>query len=144
MVMPESSVDFYVVGIGASAGGLEALEKFFGSAPLDGGMAYVVVQHLSPDHKSLMEDLLSKRTELPVLVAEDGMPVEPNHVYLIPPKQSISIFHRKLFLTERESGQLYLPIDIFFHSLAQDLEDKAIGVILSGTGSDGARGLRAI
>lgn len=144
MVAPESSVDFYVVGIGASAGGLEALEKFFGSAPLDGGMAYVVVQHLSPDHKSLMADLLSKRTELPVLVAEDGMPVEPNHVYLIPPKQSISIFHRKLFLTERESGQLYLPIDIFFHSLAQDLEDKAIGVILSGTGSDGARGLRAI
>ena len=136
--------DFYVVGIGASAGGLEALEKFFSNTPTDSNLAYVVIQHLSPDYKSLMADLLSKRTELPVLVAEDGMPVEPNHVYLITPKQSITIFHRKLFLTERESGQLYLPIDIFFHSLAQDLEDKAIGVILSGTGSDGARGLRAI
>jgi two-component system CheB/CheR fusion protein len=139
-----SSTDFYVVGIGASAGGLEALEKFFSNTPTDSNLAYVVIQHLSPDYKSLMSDLLSKRTELPVLVATDGMPVEPNHVYLIPPKQSITIFHRKLFLTERESGQLYLPIDIFFHSLAQDLEEKAVGVILSGTGSDGARGLRAI
>jgi len=144
MVAPGLSEDSYVVGIGASAGGLEALEKFFSNAQPDSGMAYVVIQHLSPDYKSLMADLLSRRTELPVLVAQDGMPVEPNHVYLIPPKQSITIFHRKLFLTERESGLLYLPIDIFFQSLAQDLEEKAIGVILSGTGSDGSRGLRAI
>ncbi len=144
MSTPPALKDFYVVGIGASAGGLDALEKFFSNAPSDGGMAYVVIQHLSPDYKSLMADLLSKRTDMPVLVAEDGMPVEPNHVYLIPPKQSITIFHRKLFLTEREQGQLYLPIDIFFQSLAQDLEEKAVGVILSGTGSDGARGLRAI
>lgn len=144
MIAPKLPADFYVVGIGASAGGLDALEKFFSNAPADSDMAYVVIQHLSPDYKSLMADLLSKRTEMPVLVAEDGMPVEPNHVYLIPPKQSITIFHRKLFLTEREAGQLYLPIDIFFQSLAQDLGEKAIGVILSGTGSDGARGLRAI
>ncbi len=138
------SNDFYVVGIGASAGGLDALEKFFSNAPSDSDMAYVVIQHLSPDYKSLMADLLAKRTEMPVHVAEDGVTVEPNHVYLIPPKQSITIFHRKLFLTDRETGQLYLPIDIFFQSLAEDVEEKAIGVILSGTGSDGARGLRAI
>lgn len=144
MIAPNLSVDFYVVGIGASAGGLEALEKFFSNAQPDSGMAYVVIQHLSPDYKSLMADLLSRRTELPVLVAQDGMLVEPNHVYLIPPKQSITIFHRKLFLTDRETGLLYLPIDIFFQSLAQDLGEKAIGVILSGTGSDGSRGLRAI
>ncbi len=114
------------------------------NAPIDSNMAYVVIQHLSPDYKSLMADLRSKRTEMPVHVAEDGMPVEPNCVYLIPPKQSITIFHRKLFLTERASGLLYLPIDIFFQSLAEDVGEKAIGVILSGTGSDGARGLRAI
>lgn len=144
MTASESSVDFYIVGIGASAGGLEALEKFFSNTPSDSNMAFVVIQHLSPDYKSLMADLLAKRTDMPVLVAEDGVIVRPNHVYLIPPKQSITIFHGKLFLTERESGLLYLPIDIFFHSLAQDIEEKAIGVILSGTGSDGARGLRAI
>ena len=136
--------DFYVVGVGASAGGLDALEKFFNGAPSDGGLAYIVIQHLSPDYKSLMADLLAKRTDMPVRAAEDGMLVEPNHVYLIPPKQSITIFHRKLYLTDREQGQLYLPIDIFFQSLAEDLEERSIGVILSGTGSDGTRGIRAI
>jgi two-component system CheB/CheR fusion protein len=118
--------------------------QFFSNAPADGGLAYVVIQHLSPDYKSLMADLLAKRTDMPVQVAEDGLPVEPNHVYLIPPKQSITIFHHKLYLTERETGLLYLPIDIFFQSLAEDLGEKSIGVILSGTGSDGARGIRAI
>jgi two-component system CheB/CheR fusion protein len=136
--------DFYIVGIGASAGGLDALERFFSEAPSDSGLAFVVIQHLSPDYKSLMADLLGKRTDMPVHVAEDGMAVEPNHVYLIPPKQSLTIFHQKLYLTDRESGLLYLPIDIFFQSLADDLGEKAIGVILSGTGSDGTRGIRAI
>jgi two-component system CheB/CheR fusion protein len=136
--------EFYVVGVGASAGGLDALEKFFSSAPTDNGFAFIVIQHLSPDYKSLMADLLSKRTDMPVHVAEDGVQVEPNNVYLIPPRQSLTIFHQRLYLTERESGQLYLPIDIFFQSLADDLGEKAIGVILSGTGSDGTRGVRAI
>ena len=144
MTEPQASGDFYVVGIGASAGGLDALEKFFSEAPPDNGLAYIVIQHLSPDYKSLMADLLGKRTDMPVQVAQDGMPVEPNHVYLIPPKQSLTIFHQKLYLTDREAGQLYLPIDIFFQSLAEDLGEKAIGVILSGTGSDGTRGIRAI
>ncbi len=144
MADPNLAGDFYVVGVGASAGGLDALEKFFSGAPSDSGLAYIVIQHLSPDYKSLMADLLAKRTEMPVRVAEDGVLVEPNHVYLIPPKQSLTIFHRKLYLTDRESGQLYLPIDIFFQSLAEDLEERSIGVILSGTGSDGTRGIRAI
>jgi two-component system CheB/CheR fusion protein len=141
---PDPSPDFHVVGVGASAGGLDALEKFFSHAPADSGLAIIIIQHLSPDYKSLMADLLSKRTDMPVHVAEDGMSVEANHVYLIPPRQSLTIFHRKLYLTERESGQLYLPIDIFFQSLADDLGEKAVGVILSGTGSDGTRGIRAI
>ena len=140
----EKNDNGYIVGVGASAGGLDALEKFFGNAPSDSGLAYIVIQHLSPDYKSLMADLLGKRTEMPVLVAEDGAPVESNHVYLIPPRNSLTIFHHKLYLAERESGQLYLPIDIFFQSLADDLGEKAIGVILSGTGSDGTRGIRAI
>ncbi len=140
----EHSADFYVVGIGASAGGLEALEKFFSNMSSECGLAFVVIQHLSPDYKSLMADLLSKRTLMPVRVAQDGMAIAPNSVYLIPSKMNLTIFHRKLYLTERESEQLHLPIDIFFQSLAEDLREKAIGIILSGTGSDGTRGIRAI
>ncbi len=140
----EYSADFYVVGIGASAGGLEALEKFFSNMSSECGLAFVVIQHLSPDYKSLMADLLSKRTTMPVRVAQDGVPVEPNSVYLIPSKMNLTVFHHKLYLTERESEQLHLPIDIFFQSLAEDLREKAIGIILSGTGSDGTRGIRAI
>ena len=135
---------FHVVGVGASAGGLDALEKFLNHPFKDCGLAFVIIQHLSPDYKSLMADLLAKRTDMPVQVAADGMLVQPNNVYLIPPRQSITIFHNKLYLTERETGQLYLPIDIFFQSLADDQGEKAISVILSGTGSDGTRGIRAI
>lgn len=137
--------DFYVVGIGASAGGLEAIEAFFTKVPVDSGLAFVIIQHLSPDYKSLMPEILMKRTSLPVLTAEDGMLVEPNNVYLIPRKMNMKIFHSKLHLTEKNNLHiLNLPIDIFLHSLAEDFEDKAIGVILSGTGSDGSRGIRVI
>lgn len=139
-----SNLDFHVVGVGASAGGLDALEKFFSHIPTDCGLAFIIIQHLSPDYKSLMADLLAKRTDMPVHVAEDGASINPNNVYLIPPRQSLTIFHRQLYLTERETGLLYLPIDIFFQSLAEDIGEKAIGVILSGTGSDGTRGIRAI
>jgi two-component system, chemotaxis family, CheB/CheR fusion protein len=144
MIAEVPKSDFHIAGVGASAGGLDALERFFSHAPANSGVAYVIVQHLSPDYKSLMADLLSKRTTMPVQVAGDGMLVEPNHVYLIPPKQSLTIFHRKLYLTKREAVAVYLPIDIFLHSLAEDLEEQAIGIILSGTGSDGTRGIRAI
>ncbi|WP_441286133.1 chemotaxis protein CheB [Sorangium sp. KYC3313] len=135
----------YVVGIGASAGGLEALEHFFANIPKESGMAFVVVQHLSPDFKSLMDEILGRRTELPIHLVEDGMVVEPDHVYLIPPKKEMIISGGRLLLSERDRDQeLALPIDVFFRSLAQDCGPRAIAVVLSGGGSDGSRGIRAV
>lgn len=135
----------YIVGIGASAGGLEALERFFDNMPPDNGMAFVVVQHLSPDYRSMMVEILSKRTEMKVLEASEGVTVKPNHVYLIPRNKNMTIYHRQLFLSDKDQTRgLNLPIDIFFHSLAQDLGSCAVGIVLSGTGSDGTRGIRAI
>jgi two-component system, chemotaxis family, CheB/CheR fusion protein len=135
----------YIVGIGASAGGLEALQEFFKAAPNNTGLGFVVIQHLSPDYKSLMDELLARYTKLKIRKAEDGMLVEPNTIYLIPPRNNLTIFHGKLMLEDqgKRSG-IILPIDIFFRSLAKDFGNKAIGVILSGTGSDGTLGTRAI
>ncbi len=136
---------FRIVGIGASAGGLEALEEFFRSIPDDTQLAFVVVQHLSPDYKSLMVELLSKYTKMEVKRAEDGMEVEVNNVYLIPPRKNLKIYHGKLYLTEQDhSHGLNLPIDIFLRSLAEDQKERSIGIILSGTGSDGTLGIRAV
>lgn len=136
---------FVIVGVGASAGGLESLERMFRSMPVNIGAAYVVIQHLSPDFKSLMDELLSRYTELPIHRAEHGMLVEPNSVYLIPPKKEMIISNRRLLLTDKERGQsLSMPIDRFFRSLAQDTGKYAVGVILSGSGSDGSRGVRDI
>lgn len=135
----------YIVGIGASAGGLEALQEFFKAVPLKTGIGYVVIQHLSPDYKSLMDELLARHTKLPIKKAVDGMLVEPDTIYLIPPRKNLSVFHGKLLLEDQGSRSgLILPIDIFFRSLANDLNKKAIGIILSGTGSDGTLGTRAI
>jgi two-component system CheB/CheR fusion protein len=135
----------FVVGIGASAGGLEALERFFENVPIDSGMAYVVVQHLSPDFKSLMDEILARRTALPIQLVEDGVRVEPNHVYPIPPKKEMIISSGRLLLSERDRDQeVTLPIDVFFRSLAQDCGSHAIAVVLSGGGSDGSRGVRAV
>ncbi len=135
----------YIVGLGASAGGLEALEKFFASAPSDTGLTFIVIQHLSPDYKSLMAELLAKHTRMPVAQAVDNQRVEPDHIYLIPPKKNMLLYHGKLLLTEQESRHgLNLPIDIFLRSLAEDCAERAIGIIFSGTGSDGMRGVRAI
>ncbi|MDX8378397.1 MAG: chemotaxis protein CheB, partial [Mariprofundales bacterium] len=121
------------------------MEDFFKQAPVDSGMAFVVVQHLSPTHKSMMVELLSRNTEMPVCRVEDTMRVEPNRVYLIPPNHNLKIFHGKLLLDQQQHDRgINLPIDIFFKSLAEDQEDKAIAIILSGTGSDGARGIRTI
>ena len=135
----------YVVGIGASAGGLEALQEFFKAVPLNTGIGFVVIQHLSPDYKSLMDELLARYTKLRILKAQDGMLVEPDTIYLIPPRNNLSIFHGKLLLEDqgKRSG-IILPIDIFFRSLAKDVGKKGIGVILSGTDSDGTLGTRAI
>ncbi|UJR85249.1 chemotaxis protein CheB [Sandaracinus amylolyticus] len=135
----------YVVGIGASAGGLDALERFFTSVPQRSGMAFVVVQHLSPDFKSLMDELLARRTQLPVHLAEDGIPVEPDHVYLLPPGKAMSIEGGRLRLSDRDKKhELALPIDVFFKSLARDCGERAISVVLSGGGSDGSRGIRDV
>jgi len=135
----------YVVGIGASAGGLEALEHFFDNVPTQTGMAFVVIQHLSPDFKSLMDEILARRTKLPISLVEDAMVVEKDHIYLIPPKKEMIISGGRLLLSERDRDQeLTLPIDVFFRSLAQDCAGRAIAVVLSGGGSDGSRGIRAV
>src|SRR4051812_10686759 len=135
----------YVVGIGASAGGLEPLSLFFDHLPKDTGMAFVVVQHLSPDFKSLMDELLARHTLLPIHLVEDGMAVEANHVYLIPAKKEMIISGGRLLLSERDRQQeLTLPIDVFFRSLAQDCGSRAVAIVLSGSGSDGSRGIRDV
>ena len=135
----------HIVGIGASAGGLEAIEAFFRHMPVRTGLSFIVIQHLSPDYKSLMVELLSKKTNIPVTQARDGMIAEADSIYLIPPKKSLTLFHGKLLLKELEpTGGINLPIDTFLRSLAEEMEEKAIAVILSGTGSDGTRGVRAI
>lgn len=135
----------YVVGVGVSAGGLGALERLFKSMPHDTGMAFVVIQHLSPDYQSYMAQLLSRHTAMPTLKIEDGMEVKANHVFLIPPGYNLKIHHGKLLLVEQPNDRsLNLPIDIFFNSLAQDCKNQSIGIVLSGTGSDGTAGIRAI
>jgi len=136
----------YVVGIGASAGGLEPLEQFFDEAPLDTGAAFVVIQHLSPDYKSLMDELLARHTAMSIVDVVDGMPVRPNTIYLIPPKTEMTIEDGRLQLREqhRSHERPPMPIDAFFHSLAEDMGNRAIGIILSGTGSDGSRGMLTI
>jgi two-component system CheB/CheR fusion protein len=109
----------YVVCVGASAGGLDALEKFFKACPTDTGAAYVVVQHLSPDHKSMMSNLLARHTEMPVIVVEDDMQIEADHVYLIPPAALMHVATGRLYLTPKNPRGLTLPIDIFLSSLAE-------------------------
>lgn len=136
---------FYYVGIGASAGGLEAIEDFFKNMPSNSGLAFIVVQHLSPDYKSLMVELLSKHTDMPIYWAQAGIHVKRNSIYLIPPKKNLSIFHGKLLLTEQDHSKgINLPIDVFLRSLAEDQAEKSIAIILSGTGSDGTRGIQAV
>ncbi|MFW5742500.1 MAG: chemotaxis protein CheB, partial [Spirochaetota bacterium] len=135
----------FIVGVGASAGGLEAIEAFFSAMPEENELGFVVVQHLSPDYKSLMVEILSKRTPMPVRRAEEGMSVSPGTIHLIPPKTNLTIFHGKLLLHEQEPTRgVNLPIDVFLRSLAEDQGERAVAVILSGTGSDGMRGVREV
>jgi len=136
---------FPIVGIGASAGGLEALEKFLAHVPADSDLAVIIVQHLAPNHKGMLPELLQRATPMPVCRIEDQMRVEPRHVYVIPPNHDISLLHGVLYLLEpAKTGVVRLPIDFFFRSLADDLQQGSIGVILSGMGTDGTLGLRAI
>lgn len=134
-----------MVGIGASAGGLEALEAVFDTAPDDAGISYVVVTHLSPNFKSLMDELLSRHTRMKVKLVEDGMIILPNEVYVIPPNSEMIVVSGRLLLSDREPGpQIALPIDTFFRSLAREYGDRAVAVILSGTGGDGSHALEAL
>src|SRR5262245_51229885 len=134
-----------VVGLGASAGGLEAFQTFLAATPIDSGLAFVLVQHLDPNHESMLAELFPRRTEMPVQQVTDGMPIEPNNVYLIPPNASLSIAEGILRLSNfAEPRGFRRPIDDFFRSLAIDQAGNAACVVLSGTGGDGSEGLRAV
>lgn len=135
---------FPIVGIGASAGGLEAFSQLLRELPADTGMAFVLVQHLDPKRESQLPEILSRTTAMPVLPVTDGLRVAPDHVYVVPPNADMTIGGGVLRLTPRAKVDHYRPIDVFFRSLAQEQEGRAIGVVLSGTGSDGTLGLRAI
>ena len=141
----QESLLFPIVGIGASAGGLEALEQFLRHVPENSGIAFVIVQHLDPTHKGMMAELLQRTTRMEVFQVRDRMRVNPNCVYVIPPNKDMSILHGVLHLfVPKALRGLRLPIDYFLRSLADDLHERSIGVILSGMGSDGTMGLRAI
>ena len=134
-----------LIAVGASAGGLEALKAFFSNLPDNDQNSYIVIQHLSPDYKSMMGELLAKTAKLPIEQITDNSEVEPSKIYLIPPVNNLTIENGILHLSEKPKNQkLNLPIDLFLDSLADYKKDRAIAVILSGTGSDGTRGVKAI
>ena len=142
---PPRHDNFPVVGLGASAGGLDAFRRLLGALPSGTGMAFILIQHLDPTHPSMMVDLLAGHTPLTVQQAADRMPLEPEHVYLIPPGTYLTIREGSLRLSEpRERHGARLPFDFFLRSLAEEVGDRAICVILSGTGSDGSLGLKAV
>ena len=142
-----SDAQFPIVGIGASAGGLAAVEEFLAAIPAGEslGMAFVLVQHLDPDHKSLLLDLVKRYTNMEVEWAENGMEVRSDRAYVMPPNKEMSLVGGRLVLTDPEAPRgLRLPIDYFFRSLAADQHERALCIVLSGTGSDGTLGLRVI
>ncbi|VXB51371.1 Protein-glutamate methylesterase [Flavobacterium sp. 9AF] len=143
MINKDSS--FYVVGIGASAGGLDAIQHLFDNIPQDTGMSFVIIQHLSPDFVSLMPELLAKHTKMKIFTAQEELKIEPNCIYLNQRNKNLFIKDGKLHLINKGPKEnLNFPIDIFFHSLGEEYKEKSIGIILSGTGSDGSRGIKTI
>jgi two-component system CheB/CheR fusion protein len=141
----QSKPSFAVVGIGASAGGLEAFKRFFSAMPGKPGIAFVLIQHLDPTHESLTSELLARHTQMTVVEATDDLQIEPDHVYVIPPNHYLALSGDKLRLSEPpEHRGMRLAVDFFFRSLAHDRHERAIGVLLSGTGSDGTNGVREI
>lgn len=144
-VSEKNNNNFLIVGMGASAGGLEALKDFFFTAPSNMDMAFVIIQHLDPTHKSLMVQLLKSQTEMNVMEVKDNTKVAPNNVYVIPPNKDMAIYNGFLRLMEPSAARGFRkPIDFFFKSLAEDQQEKAIGIILSGTGTEGTLGLKDI
>ena len=141
----DGTAGFTIVGIGASAGALKACQGFFTNMPPDSGAAFVIVIHLDPSRPSVFVELLQKYTQMPVFEAINGMVVEPNCVYVIPPNADITIQAGSLqLLGESRLRGVHMAIDFFFRSLADDQEENAVGIILSGTGTDGTLGLRAV
>jgi two-component system CheB/CheR fusion protein len=142
---PRDTGDFPVVGIGASAGGLEACRKFIDGLSAGTGMAFILVQHLDPTHESMMVDLLAGHTTMTVRQATDGMPIEGEHLYIIPPGSYLSVGNGALHLSQPQARHgARLPFDFLLHSLAEEYGARAICVILSGTGADGSLGLKAV
>ncbi|AOW75816.1 hypothetical protein A3Q34_02455 [Colwellia sp. PAMC 20917] len=143
--LSEIKIPNYVVGIGASAGGLEALESLFINMPFKTGMAFIVIQHLSPDYKSMMHELLARKTMIPIKVATDQIAIEADTIYLLPPKKEMIAANGKLYLTDRENTEVInLPINTFFRSMAETYQEKSIAIVLSGTGSDGTKGITKV
>lgn len=143
--LPSGRLPFPIVSLGASAGGLEALEQFLANVPPGSGMAFIVIQHLDPTHKGILPELLQRATPMQVFQIKDRMRVKTDCVYVIPPNKDVSILHGVLHLFEPAAPRgLRLPIDFFLRSLADDRQEQSIGVILSGMGSDGTLGLKAI
>ncbi|HXM38219.1 MAG TPA: chemotaxis protein CheB [Gemmatimonadales bacterium] len=143
---PPRRPSFPIVGIGASAGGLEAFSQLLGEIPAKLGMAFVLIQHLDPTHPSSLVEALARKTPMPVHEIQDGMLVEPGNIYVIPPNAEVSLLQGAFAVTARKTrpGKMHLPIDVFFRALAAERRSQAIGVVLSGTASDGTEGLRAI
>ena len=142
---PKKTHPVPVAAIGASAGGLEPIEQFFDAMPADSGCAFVIIQHLSPDFRSLMDELLARHSSMPIHRIEDGMQIEPNSIYLNTPRTVMTIHGTQLKVEQIDpQNTVYLPIDIFFESLAKDRGEEAIGLVLSGTGSDGTKGSQSI
>lgn len=133
-----------VVGIGASAGGLKALEPLFQNLPSNTGLTFIVVQHLSPEFKSLMDEILARHTRMPVINAEDEMSIMADSVYLIPPQKNIAVDNGRLVVTDSDRDQLQRPVDVLLKSIARGFGNRAVGVILSGTGSDGSAGIKDV
>src|SRR5580704_206021 len=143
--MKQESSEFLIVALGASAGGLEPLETFFKHMPADAGFAFVIIQHLAPDHPTALPQLLARHTAMPVEEAKNHTQVAPNHVYVIPPNATLTIQDGVLLVTPPAQARgVRTPIDAFFHSLADDRSENAVCIMLSGTGTDGTLGLRAI
>ena len=140
-----TSPTFPLVGIGASAGGLEAISELMAEIPAASGMAFLVVQHLDPSRRSILPEILAKRVSMPVVEAVEGMDVEADHLYVIPANTSMSVVERRIRLRPRDEALgPPMPVDDLLDSLARDQGPNAIGVVLSGSGSDGALGLQAI
>ncbi len=140
---PRGPLNFPVVGIGASAGGLDACRKLIDAMPADTGMAFILIQHLDPTHESMMVDLLAGHTAMTVRQAVDGMPIQRDHLYVIPPGTYLAVANGALHLSRPQARHgARLPFDFLLHSMAADSRARAVCVILSGTGSDGSLGLK--